>query len=437
MTERTGTIILGGGIAGLSLASMLDDRSIILEREAQTGGLCRSFPLNGIFYDIGPHILYSKNEQLLKRMLALIETVRIRRLSRIYHKGNLVKYPFENDLAALSPEDRDYCLKEFLSNPYESYDARTMLQFFLKTFGEGITRLYLQPYNEKIWKFDPAFMDTQMVERIPKPPAEDVIKSAQGVPTEGYLHQLYFNYPKRGGIQQLADAYRRLAEQKARIITSLGIRKISGKNGDWSIETDQGAFSAHTIVNCMPLHELFAVLDPEAGIPSAVRSALGGLKYNSIHIIAVQARADTLGENLSLNFAGNETLFHRFTKLNFLGEGYCLPDGASTFIAEITYRPGSYLAAQSPESIKERVVSDMERVGIIRREDVIAAELRSFPCAYVIYDLDHRRNTDIVLGYLRSVGIECCGRFAQFEYMNTDAVVEQSQKLAQKLNSLS
>ena len=50
-----------------------------------------------------------------------------------------------------------------------------MLQFFLKTFGEGITKTYLQPYNEKIWKYDPSFMDVQMVERIPKPPKEDVM----------------------------------------------------------------------------------------------------------------------------------------------------------------------------------------------------------------------------------------------------------------------
>ena len=45
-----------------------------------------------------------------------------------------------------------------------------MIQFFYKIFGEGITRTYLEPYNRKIWKFDPSFMDTQMVERIPKPP---------------------------------------------------------------------------------------------------------------------------------------------------------------------------------------------------------------------------------------------------------------------------
>ena len=193
-------IILGGGLAGLSLAYFLDKNSIILEKEKQLGGLCRSFEFNKVFYDIGPHILFSKNEKILNTLTSLLKTNKIRRSSKIYHKGRLVKYPFENDLASLSEEDKEYCLKEFLHNPYENCQAQNMLQFFLKTFGEGITRLYLEPYNQKIWKFDPAFMDTQMVERIPKPPKSDVIKSAKGIPTEGYKHQLYFQYPEKGGI---------------------------------------------------------------------------------------------------------------------------------------------------------------------------------------------------------------------------------------------
>jgi hypothetical protein len=38
-----------------------------------------------------------------------------------------------------------------------------------------------------------------------------------------------------------------------------------------------------------------------------------------------------------------------------------------------------------------------------------------------------------VLSYLQSVGIESCGRFAEFEYMNSDKVAEHSQLLAKKL----
>jgi protoporphyrinogen oxidase len=214
-------LILGAGVAGLSLASFLDRPAIVPERESTVGGLSRSYDMNGIAYDIGPHIIFSKNQEVLDLHTSIIPTTKLRRSNQILFRGRFVKYPFENDLSAIDPIDRDYCLTEFLNNPYEHNDTGNMLQFFLRTFGEGITRLYLAPYNEKIWKFDPSCLDTQMVERIPKPPKEDVIASARGVATEGYTHQLYYHYPRAGGFQTMVDAYRHRAETRGqRIETS-------------------------------------------------------------------------------------------------------------------------------------------------------------------------------------------------------------------------
>jgi len=423
--------ILGGGIAGLSLAYFLKEKSVIFEREKNIGGLGRSFGLNGIHYDIGPHIIFSKNKEIVNLHASLTETNEIRRSNKIFHKGRLVKYPFENDLAALEKNDMEYCLKEFLNNPYENYEAKNMLQFFLKTFGEGITRLYLQPYNEKIWKLDPAFMDVQMVERIPKPPKEDVIKSAEGISTEGYQHQLYFRYPKKGGFQSLVNAYAGLIREKSEIIYPVKITEISKNNGKWSLKTDKGDFEFSTLVNCMPLHELFRYVEA----PKIVLEALNGLKYNSIYIVVLQAKKDNIGENFSLNFADKDIIFHRISKLNFLGEEYCLSGNSPTFLAEVTYRPGSYLAGLGQEEVKRRVVSDLDRLNLVAKGDITDIEARSFEYAYPIYDLNHRKNTDVVLDYLKGLGIHCCGRFAEFEYINSDKVVENAQNLAKKLNS--
>lgn len=101
-------------------------------------------------------------------IVSIIVFNRIRKSNKIFYKRKLIRYPFENDLSGLDKDEKTHCIKEFINNPYEDYNAENMLQFFLKTFGEGITKLYLQPYNEKIWKFNPAYMDIQMVERIPK-----------------------------------------------------------------------------------------------------------------------------------------------------------------------------------------------------------------------------------------------------------------------------
>ena len=429
---KTDIAILGGGVAGLSLASFIDRQTLVLESEDVVGGLSRSFVMNGIAYDIGPHILFSKNKQVLDMHTTMIETNRIRRSNKVLYKGRYVKYPFENDLAALEPDERDYCLKEFLSNPYESYKPANMLQFFLSTFGEGITRLYLQPYNEKIWKFDPAYMDTQMVERIPKPPAEDVIKSAKGIPTEGYTHQLYFHYPKAGGFQTLVNAYRdRVLAKGHSVHTGVRIKKLQPTESGWVVQTADGPIEARHLINCMPLHELFKLLEA----PEDVIQHLNALRYNSIYVVMVQLKKDKVGDHLGIYVPDKGTIFHRFTRLNFLGDNYKLPNDQSTLMVDVTFRPGSHLASLPQTQIVEQVVQGLVAHKLIEAEDIIDTSIRYAPYAYVIYDLDHRRNADFVLNHLRGRGIPSAGRFAQFEYLNTDGVVEQTLKLAQHVNS--
>jgi protoporphyrinogen oxidase len=425
------TIILGGGLAGLSLAFYLNQKCLILEKEKRVGGLCRSYEFNSIMYDIGPHALFSKNKTILSKITSLTQTNKLRRSNKIYHKDRFVKYPFENDLASLDERERDYCLKEFLCNPYENYDAHNMLQFFLKTFGEGITKVYLQPYNEKIWKFDPAFMDLQMVERIPKPPKEDVIKSARGIETEGYTHQLYFHYPQEGGIQKLITELANRIAHKATMIHPVMIHTIAKKNKSWVLSTDKGSFTAETLINCMPLHELFKYIEA----PPEVCHALSALKYNSIYIVVLQTKKDAIGDNFALYFSDQKTIFHRISKLNFLGNSYRLKNGGSTIMIEITYRPNSYLGGLPPENIRQMVLQDLDRLNLVKKDDILESVIQQFQYAYVIYDVTHRTNADLVLKHLTDIGIVSCGRFAEFEYLNMDATFEHSYALAQKINS--
>ena len=48
--------------------------------------------------------------------------------------------------------------------------------------------------------------------------------------------------------------------------------------------------------------------------------------------------------------------------------------------------------------------------------------------------MNYKKNKDRVLKYLSNIGIHCCGRSAEFQYLDMDAVVEHSRKLAKKLD---
>ncbi len=59
--EKNTTLIIGAGLTGLTAGTLLAEAGrpcVIVERESEPGGLCRSFTLDGIVFDLGPHVFF-------------------------------------------------------------------------------------------------------------------------------------------------------------------------------------------------------------------------------------------------------------------------------------------------------------------------------------------------------------------------------------------
>ena len=188
----------------------------------------------------------------------------------------------------------------------------------MKIFGAGITNLYLNPYNRKIWKFDPSFLDTQMVERIPRPPDEDIIKSAKGIKTEGYKHQLNFLYPKVGGIESLFKGYLKKLNSKVEILKKVKIKKIQ-YNKKVSVKiSNKKIIKGDYLYSSIPLNSL----DNYIKTNDIIKTCSKKLLYNSIKIIMVKIKGDIAGKNFAFMVPDPNIIFHRISKLNFLGSNY-------------------------------------------------------------------------------------------------------------------
>ncbi len=419
--------ILGGGISSLAFSYFYNKDISIIEKEPTLGGLCRSFvDSDGVSWDIGPHITFSKNKEILDFIISLTPMNQLKRSNRIVHDGRFIKYPFENDLSSLSESDRDYCLNTFLDNPYENYPSKNMLEFFYEIFGEGITRLFLEPYNRKIWKYETSFMDKQMVERIPKPPPQDIIDSAEGKETEGYLHQLYFHYPKERGFQSLVDSLTEKIKDFSTFYLDNEINAVE-VGEKIKVNTNKNQFIFNNVVSTMPIHELIPLIKPTP--PKEIIEALQKLKYNSIHITCIKVKGDYLGDNFALTVADPDIIFHRLSRLNFLGKSY-YQEGYTNIMVETTYRQGLKEDLEQ-DQLEKTIIHDLNKLDLIDINNIDNIFTRSFKYAYVIYDNDHRKNTDIVLDYLKSVNITPLGRFGTFEYINSDKAIELAKELAE------
>ncbi len=213
--------IIGAGPSGLAASLFLRDPHEVLESNDHVGGHASSFLDQGFTFDYGPHILFSRDQQLLDFIVGTLGTnvSQCRRNNKIAFKDKLVKYPFENDLNALPLDDNYACLHDFIFNPYKTqfHSPTNMREWFLKTFGEGICSRYLFPYNEKVWNIPVEQLSMALADRIPNPLPEDILKSSLGYSTEGYLHQLYYFYPKTGGYQAICKAWQKAAGPSLRL----------------------------------------------------------------------------------------------------------------------------------------------------------------------------------------------------------------------------
>jgi len=423
--------ILGGGLTGLVLAYHLKDKAEVLEKENECGGLCRSLKEDGFTFDYGgAHIIFSRDKKAVDFMRKVLGSNcrQGRRENKIFYKGNFVKYPFENGLYDLSPEDRFECLYYYLIK--DSDKPGNFKQWMYCTFGKGIAEKYLIPYNEKIWKTKAEDLSLKWASgRVPEPPLQDVIKSAVGVPTEGYTHQLHFYYPKKGGIGSLISG---LEKKSSRIVKDFEVNKIRKENGSWLASNKKISKKYDLLVSTIPLFDLLGALE---GIPEKVQDALDGLRYNCLITVMLGIDSPKLLDYTAVYFPDKEVVFHRLGFPRVFSSNN-VPDGRTSVVAEITAMEGSSLWKMSDKQLEKQVIDDLDSLNVINKKKICFAKVKRFKYAYVIYDKDYYRNIQIVKEFVKKQGIILCGRFAEFEYLNMDDCVNRASKLAQKIRSL-
>ena len=423
--------ILGGGISGITLASALGSGVEVLEKRARIGGLCGSILERGFTFDAaGPHIMFSKNKEVLARMVEILgENVHQRRReNRIWFKGRLVKYPFENDLAALPKDDAYECLIGYLQNPRAGQTPRNLAEWSYATFGAGISDKYFLPYNRKIWNYDPEKMGLEFVARIPKPPMEDVVKSAIGIPTEGYLHQLYFYYPVEGGYEALVHAFAK--DVRGTIRTGWNVTAVERDGDGWKVTGENGEERHYaTLVSTLPVHDLLSLW---RGAPFEALEAASKLRYNSLINVLIGTNRDLGHPYTAIYVADPEIPFHRVSFPKAFSER-CVPDGGGALMAEITTNEGDGLWELSDEEVVQRVTADLVRMDLVDETSITYQRVVRFRYGYPVYDLDYRANVQALHGAVAATGLRLLGRFAQFEYINSDVCVERALAMAGEL----
>ena len=429
MTKTFDTIVLGGGLTGLSLAYHLDYDLPVFEMHARVGGLIRTVEKGPHRFDLAPHLLHFRNEEikdLVLRDLGVKVKVHDRK-AKIYFRKRLMPYPFELNLYQTPDLIRDECLaglEEVSPNGRDNeleMRAGSFASYALQAFGSGISNHYLLPYNEKIWATAPTEITCEWMRFLPTANLEKIRQNAFQPNDDRFGYNTSFYYPTENGIQDLADAF-------GNRLTNVNLNQTAA-----SVDLDRKVVAFQSgesirfkrLVSTIPLKSL-AYLSKQ---PKLIQLAQN-LVNTTVHIVNVVIKGQVPEGVHWAYFPEPDVIFYRvsFPK-NYFDRS--APDGHHIISVEV----GRRAPVRDLRMLTKRVIDDIKGQPIFQVDEVVDTHVETIPHAYCIYDRMRTSLVDQLITEFESYDVISTGRYGRWEYSAMEDAISYGREVARQLKT--
>jgi protoporphyrinogen oxidase len=430
---ETEILIVGAGLAGLSASYHLGNRNhIIVEAEERVGGLCKSFHIDGFYFDCTGHLIHFRTGEGRKIITGLLgdRIQEHQRKSAIYLQERYTDYPFQANTYGLPPEVIKECVLGFAQTLLKKKHARikNFRDWIDDIFGDGIARHFMVPYNEKLWQHDLSDIALDWVNwSIPKPTLEDVLNGALGIKNKQFGYNPVFYYPSHGGIGLLPESF----PIRGQLLLKNGVAKVHLKKRRATLQ-DGTQIRYRYLFSTMPLHNLIQILEDP---PARVTAAFPELQYVSVLNVNLGInRPDVLPYHW-VYFPEKDKPFYRIGCTSNFSTSVA-PSGTSCLYIEISLRPDR---SHDIAALVQQTIDSLKKTGILRDGDRIVAQYPLvLPYAYVVYNSGRKRAVERIQRHLNARDVYSFGRYGSWVYSSMeDAVLEGKQHadmLIQKQN---
>ena len=370
-------VILGAGPTGLGAATLLDrvgfDDWKLFERDEAVGGLTRSLrDAEGFTWDLGGHITFSHYgfyTALLDGLLGPSGWIEHQRESWIRMSSCWVPYPFQNNLHRLPAEERARCLEGLVraSQSRTACHPRTFEEFLVTMFGDGISDLFMRPYNFKVWAYPPSMLDASWVgERVAVPDLARIVRNvATDTDDVSWGPNATFRFPRSGGTGAITQAFAaRLPSDRIALNCGAVELDVSAKK----IRLANGRTEAYeTLISTIPLDQLALMSGRSDWIELASR-----LRHTAVHVVGVglNGRAPSdLATKCWTYFPEPEIPFYRATHFS-LYSPELVDDIAKhwSILCEVSESSGKRV---DPETVVDETIQGLTARGLIEGKDQV------------------------------------------------------------------
>ena len=433
-------VILGAGPTGLGAAHRLQELGIsnfvVYEKESYAGGLAASFGDDrGFTWDIGGHVQFSHYGYFDRLMDSLLpgEWLEHERESWIWILERFVPYPFQNNIRNLPKPEMLECLKGLIrvATGPNCHQPANFEDWIQASFGEGIARHFLLPYNFKVWAWPPREMAYHWVgERVAKVDLERVVTNIiEERDDASWGPNNTFRFPKQGGTGEI---WRRLACRVASHL-QLGKAVVSVNPDKREIAFSDGTTDGYDLlISTIPIDLLVRASGLEH-----LNGAAAALRHSTVHIAGVGLKGAPpphLKTKCWMYFPENTSPFYRATVFSNYSPNN-VPDAREywSLMLEVSESP---VKAVSRENLMESIVDGLLATRLIEsRADIVDTWQFRAGHGYPTPSLERDRALAAIQPELESRSIFSRGRFGAWKYevSNQDHSLMQGVELIDRL----
>jgi protoporphyrinogen oxidase len=422
------TVILGGGLTGISLAYHLKGDYQLIERDSRLGGLCKTDIIKGFYFDKTGHWLHLRNrytKSLVRKILG-DGLVSVERKSMVYSKGVYTPYPFQANTYGLPPRVVKECLLGFLDawfgKALQKKEPHNFEEWIYHHFGKGIARNFMIPYNKKLFGIHPKHITSAWCDRfVPKPTLEEVVSGAAGENEKKLGYNISFFYPKKGGIETLIRSF---SSGLNNINLNLCPKSIEYKKR-YLVLSNGTRIAYKNLVSTIPLPELLKLMP---SLPAKVREAAGNLRFSSVLYFNLGLSHDVDHDYHWMYIPEEKYPYYRIGFFSHVVPSLA-PRGKSSLYIEISHR-----RPLKTERLIPMVHKGLKDMGIIRsKKDIIVSDIRDIKYGYVIFDNNYYSSTSTIFKFLSEQGIYPAGRYGAWKYSAMEDAILEGKSLAEQI----
>lgn len=426
MDRNVKYLIIGAGISGLTFANYAKGDYLIIEKENEVGGYCRTIKKKDYVWDYAGHFFHFSTDEFRKKFLDSVDPADIKyknKDTKIIYKNALIDYPFQTNIHQLEKDEFIDCLYD-LFHKEEKEDYDNFLDMLYGRFGKSIVEKFLKPYNEKLYAVDLTMLDKDAMGRFfPYADIPAIIDNMKAN-KDSTSYNNTFLYPKNGAgsfIQILYDAL-----DKSKVLLNHKVVKID--NAKKVAELDDGSkINYEYLINSSPLNDFLAYFEGEEFV-----NLRNSLSYNKVLVF-------NLGFNKKSKYTEEHWMYIPDKNVNFYRIGFydnILDADKLSMYIEIGYGKDAVITKEDVDTQLRVTLENLLKLGIID-EDMKLEEHSTIIMspAYVHINTETEKKIQDFKDKEAKNNIYTIGRYGAWTYCSMEDCMIAAKKLAENLNN--